>query len=212
MQSYTNEHEQWEAIRDWLKKNGLQLVSIFLISMALTFCFRYWLSYQLEKKQHASELFDQLLLEENINPDSLLIPRIATELREHYARTIYAPLAALLEAKNAVEKNDLTTAEKKLQWTIDHTRKSDIRNIATIRLARVLLANQKPKEALALLERNTDTHYYPAIEQVKGDIYFAEHQLDKAQIAYQNALKTIPSSAPLKDYVQMQLNQLPAAH
>jgi predicted negative regulator of RcsB-dependent stress response len=210
MQEYTNEHEQWEAIRDWCKKNGLQLVIIFCASLLITFGFRYWQSHQLEKKQEASQLFDQLLSEEKANPDAALIPRIAAELKKDYPRTIYAPLAALFEAKNAVAKNDLPLAEQELLWAIDHSKSSPLRSIATLRLARVLLAHEKPKAALALLEGNTDPNYYPAIEQIKGDIYLTQKKIEKARSAYQNALAALPPSAPLKNYVQMQLNQLPA--
>jgi predicted negative regulator of RcsB-dependent stress response len=210
MNEYANENEQWEAIRDWWRKNGVQLVAIFAISLAIGLGWRYWQGHQLEKKQQASQLFDQLLSVQASDPNSDLIPRIATELETDYARTSYAPLAALFEAKNAVAKNDLPLAEQKLLWAVDHAKATEIREIAKIRLARVLLADKKPEQALAFLEKDNDKNFSPAIEQVKGDIYLTQGETAKARTAYQNAFNSMPSSAALKKYVEMQLNQLPA--
>jgi predicted negative regulator of RcsB-dependent stress response len=209
MQDYTNEHQQWEAIQDWLRKNGVQLLVVFAISLAVAFGFRYWQSSHLEKKQQASQLFDQLLSVEKSDPQSSLIPRIIAELKNNYVRTPYAASAALFEAKNAVSNHHFQAAEQALSWAVAHATSSDIKTIATIRLARVLLADKKPEAALAQLEKNTDPAYLPAIEQVKGDIYLAQKDIPKARIAYQQAFNRMPPSEKMKAYVGMQLNQLP---
>jgi predicted negative regulator of RcsB-dependent stress response len=208
---HANEHEQWEAIKDWWRKNGLQIAAIFVVSLAVGLSWRYWQGHQLEKKQQASQLFDQLLSVQASDPDSTLISRITAELERNYSSTSYAPLAALYEAKNAVAKNDLALAEQKLQWAFDHAKTPAIKEIAKIRLARVLLAEKKSDQALGLLEKDTDKNYSAAVEQAKGDIYLTQGETAKARTAYQNALNMIPPSTPLKKYVQMQLDQLQAS-
>lgn len=210
MNDYVNEEQQWEAIKDWWRKNGKQLIAIFVISLAIGLAWRYWQGHQLEKKQQASQLFDQLVSTQQADPNSTLIPRITSELENDYASTPYAAAGALIEAKNAVSKNDLPLAEKKLRWVIDHAKPADVKAVAAIRLARVLAAEKKWDEALSVLEKNSEKSYAPAMEQVKGDIYLAQGKTKEARTAYQNALNGMPTSTPLKKYVQMQLNQLPA--
>lgn len=209
MNEYANENEQWEAIKTWWRKNGLQLIVVFFVSLVIGLGWRYWQGHQLEKKEQASQLFDQLLSTQASNSQTALTSQIATELQSNYLHTVYASLAALFEAKNAIAKNDLPLAEKKLLWVLDHVKVEEIRQITRVRLARVLLAENKLNQALLLLEKDTDKNYFPAIEQIKGDIYLAQGETAKARAAYQNALNSIPSSAPLRKYVQMQLYQLP---
>lgn len=210
MNDLLDENEQWEAIKNWWQQNGIQLIIMLIIGLAIGFGWRYWQANLLEKKEQASQLFDQLLSTQTTDSNSAMIGRIAGELEENYSRTVYAPLAALFEAKRAVAKNDLPTAEEKLRWSEKHAKTSTLRDITQIRLARVLLAEKKPDQALALLEKIKNTYFSAAIEQVKGDIYLAQGQTTKARTAYQQALNATPTSQPLRSYVEMQLNQLPA--
>jgi predicted negative regulator of RcsB-dependent stress response len=210
MTDYINEHDQWEAIKDWWRNNGVQMMTIFAVALALGLGWRYWQGHQLTQREQASQLFDQLLsVQATPNADATLMPRIAAELENAYSSTPYAAAAALFEAKDAVVKNDLPLAAQKLQWVLAQAKTATLREIATIRLARVLLADKKPDQALALLEKNHQPHFSAAIEQVKGDIFLTQGQTAKARTAYQNAVNAMPDSASLKNYVAMQLNQLP---
>lgn len=210
MNDLTNENEQWEAIKTWWRQNGKTIIVMFIIAISLGFGWRYWQSQRLEKQEQASQLFDQLLSAQIADLNSPMIPRIASEIEQSYPHTVYAPLAALLEAKLAATKGDLTTAEEKLRWSLEHTKNKELTAITQIRLARVLLANKKPDQALVSLENVKDKSFFPAVEQVKGDIYLVQGQTAKARAAYQNAFNTMPASQPLRVYVEMQLNRLPS--
>ena len=65
MNDYVNENEQWEAIKAWWKKNGIQLIVVMIIGLAVGFGWRYWESHRLNQKEAASQLFDQLFLQSN---------------------------------------------------------------------------------------------------------------------------------------------------
>jgi len=215
MQDYTNENEQWDAIKDWLRKNGLSLICIFTITLAIGLGWRYWQNYQLTQKEQASQLFDQLQATQLSNETketaatSELITRIADELKSDYTKTPYATLSALFLAKNAVGAGDLQTAQQQLQWAVDHAPHADLHDIASVRLARVLLADKKPDQALVVLEKLETKAFAAAKSQVQGDIYVTQGDLAKARVAYQSALNALPADEPIRRYVEMQLNQLP---
>jgi predicted negative regulator of RcsB-dependent stress response len=208
MNDYVNENEQWDAIKLWWKKNGLPFFMVVTIGLAAGFGWRYWQSYQETHKQEASQLFDQFLSVQTEASDPTISDRIIDELKKNYRHTVYTPLTALFEAKTAVEKNDLLKATEKLQWALETAKPPELKQIIRVRLARVLLADKKPDQAMHLLEKIDSPGFSSIISQVKGDIYLAKNQTDSARTAYQNALNTMPSSA-LKTYVDMQLNQLP---
>lgn len=209
MNDYTNEHEQWEAIKNWCQKNAAQWILIIAIGLTVGFGWRYWEAHQLEKKEQASQLFDQLLAVQTADPNSAMIARISSELEKDYSHTVYASLAALFEAKSAALKGDLVSAQQKLNWALQHAKTPALREITRIRLARVLFADKKPDQAMAILEKTEHKDFAAAIEQVKGDIYQAQGKTAQARTAYQNALNAMPISEPLHAYVEMQLNHLP---
>ncbi len=209
MNDYANEQEQWEGIKAWWKENGALFVTVLILSLAASFGWRYWQQHQLQKRSEASQLYDQLLTVHAADPGSKFIARITNALETDYSHTAYASAAALLEAKIAVQKDDSATATKKLQWVLDHSREVDLRTIARLRLARVLLAQKNYPGALALVNQERDTDYMPLINLLKGDIYLAQGQTAKARQAYQDALNRIPPSEPIRNYIEMQLYRLP---
>ncbi len=211
MNDYVNENEQWEAIKAWWKKNGIQLIVVMIIGLAVGFGWRYWESHRLNQKEAASQLFDQLLSVQSQDPTSDMVERITQVLLKDYSNTVYAPLAVLFEAKTAVAKNDLPQAEQKLQWALEHIKPPELKQITRIRLARLLLAEKKPDQAMALLDKIDNPGFSAVIEQVKGDIYLTQGQTAKAKEAYQNALNGMPATSSLRPYVEMELNQLPAS-
>ena len=208
MNDYLNENEQWDAIKRWWKKNGLQFFLLVIISVSSGFGWRYWQAAQHNQKQEASQLFDQLLSVQNNTLDPTISDRIINELEKNYPHTIYASLAALFEAKSAVETNNLPKAAQQLQWALKTTKPPELKQIIRVRLARILLADQKPDQAMDLLGKTDSPGFSSIVSQIQGDIYLAKNQTDKARTAYQNALNTMPAST-LKTYVAMQLNQLP---
>jgi predicted negative regulator of RcsB-dependent stress response len=211
MIDYANEHEQWQAIKGWFKQNGLFLAIVIILSLAASFGWRYWQQHALEKRQEASQLYDQLLTANQLDASGASLTRIADELQREYPRTPYASLAALLEAKAAVSQNNLTKAADKLQWIIQKTGDDDLRTIAQLRLARILLAQKQPDQALQLLNQVKEKDYLAAVDQVRGDIYLSQGKTAQARDSYQAARAVTPAMEAVYSYLDQQLNRLPGA-
>jgi len=208
MKEYTNDQEQWEAIKAWWKGNGKQLIAVIILGLAVSFGYQFWQQHKVQQAEKASVLYDQLVAS-YADGSPLLFKDIANELENNFRSTPYAGIAALLEAKTAAEKGDLAVALQKSQWAMEHARGDWLRQIARLRAARVLLAQQKPDAALALLQKVDDAGYTPAINLVKGDIYLAQGKTADARTAYQAALQAIPATQPLHADLQMRIEQLP---
>ncbi|HVV68040.1 MAG TPA: tetratricopeptide repeat protein [Gammaproteobacteria bacterium] len=209
MQEYNNDQEQWEAIKTWWKANGMQLVAVIVLGLVISFGYQFWQQHKAQQAEKASFLYDQMLAG-YANGSMKLFADLAKELEDNFSATPYAGIAALFEAKIAAEKGNSAGALQKLQWAMDHARGDSFRQIARLRAARILLAQQKPDAALSLLQKVDNKGYLPAINLVKGDIYLAQSKMADARTAYQAALQAIPADQPLHADLQMRIIQLPS--
>lgn len=204
-----DEHQQWEAIKTWWKENWRLIISTVVVVSIVMVGFRYWQSTQRTESEQASLLYEQLLNNAfSSNPSDITLATLANKLQENYSKTPYASNAALFQAKAAIDKGQLDVAKERLTWVIDHAKISDLRQIARLRLARILLAQKQSDQALDKLSEVEDESYLPAINLVKGDIYLDKNDKSEAKKAYQEAAKAFLPVEPIGQYLQMQIDDL----
>ncbi|MGR8947066.1 MAG: tetratricopeptide repeat protein, partial [Gammaproteobacteria bacterium] len=116
-------------------------------------------------------------------------------------------MAALLSAKLAVEQSDYATAKSRLQWVIDHPKKSELTAIAAARLAQILLAEDDSEAAATVFNTLTDSEQarFPGL---KGDILLATGDVDSARAAYEQALEQALEFGIDSEPVQLKLDNL----
>jgi predicted negative regulator of RcsB-dependent stress response len=119
-------------------------------------------------------------------------PAIATknleQLQSEYAKSPYAALASLDTAKQQAEKGEYEPAIAALRWVIAHSQDPDLKNIASVRLARVLASTGQYDEALSLASQTYAASYESVLEEIKGDIYSAQNKVEDARKAYERAI------------------------
>jgi len=207
MDIYSTEQEQLEAIKKWLREYAKYIMGAIIVVLAISYGWRYWQQEQMGIHGQASMLFEQGLAAMATNNPAEFQP-IAQQLTTQYKSTPYAKLAALLLAKQFVDAGKLDAALAQLNWVIENADNSSLKQIARIRAARILLAQQNAKQALALLQPIDNTSYLPLINEVKGDILLAMQQPQQARQAYMQALNLLPADAATRPLVQMKVNQL----
>lgn len=209
MTDYLTDEEQIGLIKDWWKKYGNMLVTTALVIVIAFFSWRWWQQHQLGVLERASDQYEQLmfyLADEDIENVQAQAQQLVTES----ANTVYAQLAALILARQSVYSGDLDGAVTQLNWVIDHSRNPSIQQIARIRLARVLLGQNKQAQAINVLASVSDDTYMPFIDEIKGDIYSSQQQWDEAKQAYISALSELPALGINDQILQMKLNNLPS--
>jgi len=210
MSIYLSEEEQIERIKSWWKKYANLLLIGLLVIAVIVAGWRWWQQrHQLHLVQ-ASMAYEQLLVDvANENMTDMEVR--ADDLITSYADTIYAQLAVLLLAQQAVYSNDLTLAEQHLQTVIERTDNKSLQQMARIRAARVWLADGQAESALAIIEPIDDKVFLPLVEQVKGDIYTVQQMYSQARQAYRMALDLSSQTNMVNRLLQMKLNNLPGA-
>jgi len=204
----TTDEEQLETIKEWWREYGKLTVIAVIIAIAGSFGWRYWQRHQRETRLQASVVYTEMLNSIALHKTAVAA-QFAAHLEKEYSGTPYASLAALLQAKQAVEQQKFTAAEKKLTWVVHHADTDALVQIARIRAARVLLTDHKPKQALTMLATVNDNAYLPAIDEMKGDIYLQMSNKSKARQAYTNAVAALPPNKLAHEaLLKMKLAQL----
>jgi len=161
MSLYLSEDEQLTLLRDWFKKYGKLLTLSFGVFLTIFIGTHAWQNYKKTQTENASILYERLLVN--------LQDRKEINYPERQ-NTAYGHLATMLHAHQAVNQGDLDTAANDLTWVINHTKNSSLKQISRIRLARTLLAQNKPELALKQIKIIDDKTFTPLINEVKANI------------------------------------------
>lgn len=208
---YLTEQEQVELLKNWIKQYAVVIIAGVTMSIIAITGWRYWQEHQMKILNHASSIYDKMLVNRAQNDASNTDDR-ANKLLEHYPQTTYAQLAAFMLARDAINKKDYKEAEKQYNWVLDHSKDSSLKQIARLRLARILIAEGKPEEALKTLEKIDDKSFNGLTDEIKGDAYYAMKNTTMARDAYKQALVELPNAEVIRPLLQMKydnLNQTP---
>jgi predicted negative regulator of RcsB-dependent stress response len=202
--------EELAVIKDWWQRNGMPLLTGVALALVLVFGWQGWQRYQSNQSHGASLVYQQLLeaaLDPSGKPDAGKVAELAHTLKSDYAGTQYAQYGSLFVAKVAVEAGKLDDAASELQAIVDKPADDSLGEVARQRLARVLAAQNKPEDALKLLDAKVDPAFAAGREEVKGDVLVQLGRADDAHTAYEKAKAALSDDAAVGG-LQMKLDDL----
>ncbi len=201
------EQEQIAALKAFWKEYGRLViagVSAFVIGVAGVQGWRY---YQRTTAEQASGLYAKL--EDAVNKgDANEIRAMGTEIQSRFGSTAYASMAALVMAKTEYEDGKVESAAKQLEWALEHAKSEDVRAIARLRLAAVMLDQNKHEQAIKLLDAPVTDAFTPLYSDLRGDILVGQGKVAEARAAYQQALDKSPPASTWRSIVQLKLDAL----
>ncbi len=201
------EQEQLDELKAWWKRYGNFLLLAATAALLTVAAFQAWRYYTQSQSLEAVTLFEQM--EQADRADEYKKVRdIAAQIVDKYARTPYAPMAALASAKAGFLSRDLPAAKVQLQWVMENAREDEIKDIARLRLAGVLLDEGSHDEALKLLQNPPVDSMSGLYADLRGDILAAQNKLAEARSAYQTALDKSESGSAYRATIQLKLDSL----
>jgi predicted negative regulator of RcsB-dependent stress response len=205
-----NAHDQGEAVKKWLQDNGSAIVMGLVIAFGGLFGFKQWQNWQDTNRQQASyefEVMNQQLAQNQLDAamDNFQI------LKDDHSKSPYASMAALQMARARLEANQADLAIGLYEYVVENGYPKAMQVVARERLARVLLDQGQPAEALTVLQGADDTTGFESrFAEVRGDIQFAQGRNDEAAAAYREALDALEAGAGDRARLVMKLESLGA--
>lgn len=204
-----SDEEQLAQIKEWWQRNGMPLLLGGALALVLVFGWQFWQKHQLNQAQGASAVYQQLLnvsLEQG-EVDAAEVSRLSSLLKKEYSGSHYAQYGSLFAAKVAVESGRLDDAAAELQSVVDKPADKTIEELARQRLARVLAAQDKAEDALALLEGEAVEAFAASREELRGDLLVKLGREDEAHKAYSKAKESLSQDAAIGG-LQLKLDDL----
>lgn len=207
MADHYDDIEQSEAVKKWLRDNGSSIVLGAVVGLGGIFGWQYWQDREASQAANAASTYN-LIQQDAATEELQILEAEFNQLKQDYQSSPYATLGALQVASKALDAGDLELAEKELRFAAENANPPAVATIAKLRLARILIASERPEEVLALLDTADVTGFEPAAAEVRGDALVRLGRLDEARVAYEDALAA--GAAGLGGSLEMKLNDLPA--
>ena len=193
-----DEHEQGERVRTWLRENGAGVLGGVVLGLVLIAGWQWWQKQREQQRLQAGEQFQAVT-------DAVTAGKLkpAQELAARLPQGTYATLAALEVAKAQVDAGQRDAAIATLRGA--HPKDPALAAIVAPRLAQLLIDAGKPRDALALLAKDSRD---VSTQQARGDALFALGQTGEARAAYAQALAHADVGSPQRKVLELKLSQV----
>ena len=201
------EQEQIATIKAWWNDYGKLAMLAVIAALVTIAAFQGWRYYRAQQAERAALLYMQLSEAERAN-DAKRVRDIAGQIIERHGSSQYAGMAALAAAKAGVSTGEMDDAKKRLQWAVDNAKEEEMRDIARLRLAGVLLDEKKHDEALKLLSAKTGDTFVMFYADLRGDVLAAQGKPAEARTAYQQALDKSDPNSNYRRLIELKMDAL----
>ncbi|MBI3771703.1 MAG: tetratricopeptide repeat protein [Gammaproteobacteria bacterium] len=209
MEVYETEREQIDAIKKWWKTNGKAVMAGLILGAVSLIGWQQWQAYNKSQREGASMEYEVLIGELQQGNNQAVTDR-GKRIMDEYGKTSYAMMTALILAKKSVESGDMPAARTYLQTVVNDADQPEIKQIAQLRLARIMLAQGEGDAALKLINEISSTGFEALHGEIKGDILVSLGKKDEARAAYQAAIKALEPGQD-KSVLEMKLDDLGGA-
>ena len=202
---YETEEQQLEAIKKWWKENSTMVVTGISIGVASIFGWQYYQTESVKHAEQASVLYEQVLINSsnpaNINDQLASVNQLEAE----FNNTPYASLSALIVARQHMAAGQIEKAQQQYRWVIENTKQDELKYLAKIRLARLLLAATQFDESLALLNETYPDSFNAMVLELKGDVLSTQGNKAEAKTAY---VKAMSLSSGANRWLQLKIDDI----
>jgi predicted negative regulator of RcsB-dependent stress response len=186
-EEYLTDDEQLQVVKQTFVEYAPWIIGGVLVGAAVFFGWRYFQSYTNDRALKAAGQFSAMTAAVQVN-DRSRSRQIAAELIKDFAGSPYADQAQLTLARLDVDEGRLDQAIAPLTSVMNDSKDSELRQIARLRLARVLTAQGKPDDAIKTLAEPIPPAFAASYHEVRGDAYAAAKNSPSAVTEYQAAL------------------------
>jgi predicted negative regulator of RcsB-dependent stress response len=206
-EEYLTDDEQLEAVKRFTREYAPVLIIGALIGAGALFGWRYYQTYQTQQGLKAAAQFAELSALAQ-GSDVAKSRQVADQLIQDYPSSPYADQAKLVLARIDVDAGQDANAIAPLTAVMNDSKDTELRQIARLRLARVLIDQGKPDDAIKLLSEANPGSFAGRYHEVHADALYAKKDTAAAITEYKAALDAADSGGVDAAMVEMKLADL----
>jgi predicted negative regulator of RcsB-dependent stress response len=208
-EDYLTDDEQLEQVKRVVAENWVWVLGGIVLGAALIFGYRYYDGYRNERALRAASQFGDMTsaLERD---DRNKARQVAAVLVKDYPTSPYADQSQLVVARLYVDDGQLANAIAPLTQVMNNSKDAELRHIARLRLARVLIDQSKPDEAIKTLAEDSWGAFAGRAHEVRGDAFYAKNDSKSAVTEYKAALSGGDASSVDSALIQLKIADLGA--
>ncbi len=187
MELEQTEHEQVEALQKWWRENWASIVGGLVLGLGGILGWQYYGELKLNNAAAASKAYETVKAQVSLGKLDTAGTAIA-ELASEHGGSPYVAQAHFALAEAQAKAGDWSAAESQLRQAIERSSDPALKELAHLRLARALWAQDQAAAALALLDAQAGPAFAPLYAELKGDIAVALEDVSLAKTAYAEAL------------------------
>ncbi|ART78759.1 YfgM family protein [Oceanisphaera avium] len=181
----STEEQQLETLKRWWSEYGKSIILGAVIGLGGIFGWRYYQEHQVTTRANAAQSYISIS-NQLATQGADAFEDVATFVEQNQGNS-YAELAALLLAAQAASNDQLPLAQQQLEQALASNKDPILNNTIRLRLARVLLAQDKADEAQAQLNEVKEPAFSAQRSEIQGDLYAQQGKSRDAYQAYQAA-------------------------
>lgn len=200
-----NEDQQVEQIKAFIKEYAPWVVAGLVIGLGSLFGWRYYQDNQLMAAQERTDSYQSMM-------DSLQFAEGADAIAQSepvaaaLAGSEQGALAFMQLAQVSITAGDLEGAKGFLKSALDSTKVRELQAVIRVRLARIAISEEDFSAAQAHLSAVNSSAFEGLVNELRGDLEFAQGNFSGARSAYEIAAATQGESA--SPYLQMKIDNL----
>ena len=202
-----SEQEELEALQKWWKENGKAIVVGLVIGLGGVFGWTTWQSRVEATAERVSVVYQSMVDMAAAGDHLEALLRVEQIIADH-PDSEYAVLSALLGAKSALAVDRVEDAKSFLDWVIANGARAEVRDVARVRSAKLLLDEGNQDAGLTMLANVDTPAFAAAVEELRGDIFVEDGQGEAAAKAYTAALESNSMTSGTRARVKMKLDDL----
>jgi len=174
-----SEKEQIEKMRAWWSDYGWYVIGGVALGAIILFGINFYRTQTINAEVAASALYDEIagyVTDGNLDAAEVA----AATLDGEYGDSSYAAQSRLAMARLYMDKNRDQDAAQALNELLAMRGFENLKHIARVRLAKILLYQGKPEEVLSLLEGKDNEAFAALYAEERGDAYVALGRYDEA--------------------------------
>jgi predicted negative regulator of RcsB-dependent stress response len=186
-EEYLTDDEQLEAVKRAFTEYAPWILGGVVLGVGGWYGYQHYQSHNNEVAFQAADQFSQMTAALQLNDPQKSL-QIADGLIKNYPNSPYADQAQLTIARIDVDGGKSADAVAPLTQVMNHSKDAELQQIARLRLARVLIDQGKPDEAIKTLAAGTPGSFAGRYHEVHGDALYAKKDIPGAVAEYNAAL------------------------